>query len=165
MKVKNNRELNQCYLRALSQKKYSHFSRTNLDNILFTFHTDCFVSGPLARHSSVDYSCYKTNTDLNIKERNWKETWVAWKGRGPGLHHLHIFKKYFFLHNLLGVDQTVRGTWSVQDPEMVKLGFSPGLCWCLLGMGSAWVMTLRELNTRSGVLVILTRGKSHEGEE
>ena len=108
----------------------------------------------------------QTNTKFKYKRKELKrKLGVAWKGRGPGLHLLHIFKKYSFLHNLLGVDRTVRGTWSVQDPEMLKLGFSPGLCWYLLGMGSAWVMTLRGLNTRSGVLVILTRGKSHEGEE
>ena len=135
MKVKNNRELDQFYLRASYTRSYSHFSRTNFGDILFleVALQNWFVAyrlfhvKPFGRTIISGLHSYWSTHYLSIKERNWKETWVAWKGRVRTHIFLEFLKKYSLLHTLQVLFRMCRR----QEDEV---GFSSGLCWYLLGI-------------------------------
>ena len=154
------------------QMKYSHFSWTKFWQIfiVISIQTVSYLALWSDNHQWNNNKNKQPTQYLN-KLKNWKENLKGGKeGRrgGPDLHLLHILKKIFLCwHSPLGLGWIVPGPWSLQVPDgLVPSGFV--LVSWLVTWGfacSALVMTLRELNTWSGVLVILTMGESHEGEE
>ena len=133
MKVKNNRELDQFYLRALSQMKYSHFSWTKFWQIfiVISIQTVSYLALWSDNHQWNNNKNKQPTQYLN-KLKNWKENLKGGKeGRrgGPDLHLLHILKKIFSVGTVLLVLVGL-----CQGPGLYRclMGwFPPGLCWYL----------------------------------
>ena len=129
MKVKNNRELNQFYLRAIYTRSYSHFSGTNFDNILFLNFLSIQTVSCLTLWSDNHQwtSQLLINTLFKYKRKELKGNLGAWKGRVRTHIFLEFLKKYSLLHTLQVLFRMCRR----QEDEV---GFSSGLCWHLLGV-------------------------------
>ena len=99
MKVKNNRELDQLLESIITREVIL----TSAEQILTTFYFLSFWSvsyrlfhaWPFGQTIISGLHSYWSTHYLSIKERNWKETWVAWKGR-VRTHILHFFFYFFF---------------------------------------------------------------------
>ena len=108
---------------------------TSAEQILTTFYFLSFWSvsyrlfhaWPFGQTIISGLHSYWSTHYLSIKERNWKETWVAWKGRVRTHIFLEFLKKYSLLHTLQVLFRMCRR----QEDEV---GFSSGLCWYLLGV-------------------------------